>query len=197
MASSSVYVLAFDGFADWEPAHALAELRRSANRHVVVVGCHRNPVVSMGGLRVLPDIALDEVSPEQIGLLILPGGDLWESGQYPEAALSALLNHLEVARTPIAAICGATFALARAGLLNDRRHTSTVPGDLDAVRGYSGAAYYVTAPAVTDRGIITASGLASVDFARHVFAMLQVFSETDEALWFDMYKSGRLPDNAV
>ena len=92
---------------------------------------------------------------------------------------------------------GESLALARAGLLNDRRHTSTVPGDLDAAAGYSGAAHYVTAPAVTDRGVITGSGLASVDFAREIFAMLEVFNTADQALWFDMYKSGQLPNTAV
>jgi hypothetical protein len=81
--------------------------------------------------------------------------------------------------------------------LNDRRHTSTVPGDLDAAPGYSGAAHYVVDSAVTDRGIITASGLASVDFAREVLAMLAVFSKADETLWFDMYKSGRVPGTAT
>ena len=193
MASSDVYVLVFDGFADWEPAHALAELRRSGRRHVVVVGFNRNPVVSMGGLHVQPQRSLDDVSADQVGLLILPGGELWESGHYAEPALSALLKELEAAGTPIAAICGATLALARAGLLNDRRHTSTVPGDLNMAPGYSGAAHYVPELAVTDRGIITASGLANVEFAREVLAMLEVFSKADEALWFDMYKSGRLP----
>ena len=193
MIPGAVYVLAFDGFADWEPAYALAELRRSGKRQVVVVGFDRNPVVSMGGLRVLPDTALNEISPEDVGLLLLPGGDLWETTEYPVPELSALLTRLDAIGTPIAAICGATFALARAGLLNDRRHTSTVPGDLSAVAEYSGAARYVAEPAVTDRGVITASGLASVDFARDVFALLKVFSPSDQALWFDMYKSGRLP----
>ena len=197
MAPNDVYLVTFEGFADWEPAHALAELRRSGRRRVVVVGFTRDAIVSMGGLRVVPDVSLDEVSPEQIGLLLLPGGDLWASGQYPEPVLSSLLNRLEAAGTPIAAICGATLALAHAGLLNDRRHTSTVPGDLNLVPGYSGAPHYVTEPAVTDRGVITASGLASVDFARHVFAQEGVFSKSDEALWFEMYKSGRLPGTAA
>ena len=197
MASGEVYVMVFEGFADWEPAHALAELRRAGKRHVVVLGFNRNPVRSMGGLRILPDESLHDVSPDQIGLLLLPGGDLWESGHEDESALSALLRQLDAARTPIAAICGATRALARAGLLNDRRHTSTVPGDLNAAPGYSGAARYVSAPAVTDRGVITASGLSSVDFAREVLAMAGVFSQSDAALWFDMYKLGRLPPRDV
>lgn len=197
MAPSDVYVLVFDGFADWEPAQALAELRRSGKRDVVVVGFDSDPVISMGGLCVLPDRSLPDVSPDQVGLLILPGGDLWESGHYAEPALSVFLRQLETTQTPIAAICGATLALAHAGLLNDRRHTSTVPGDLNTAPGYSGAAHYVADPAVTDRGVITASGLASVDFAREVLAMLGVFSKADEAQWFNMYKSGRLPSNAV
>jgi putative intracellular protease/amidase len=142
----------------------------------------------MGGLRVLPDRALTQVEVHNIGLLILPGGDMWEQGSYPQTLLENLLSELVARSIPIAAICGATLALARAGLLNDRRHTSTVPGDLKAAAPrYSGAAHYVPDLAVTDRGIITASGLGSVDFAREVFAALRVFGEADEALWFDMY----------
>lgn len=197
MTAKDIYVLVFEGFADWEPAHALAELRRSGKRNVVAVGFDTEPVVSMGGLRVLPDRSLTDVSTDDVGLFLLPGGDLWETGKYPEAALSAILNQLNTRGVPLAAICGATFALARAGLLNDRRHTSTVPGDLNAVPGYSGAAHYVTNPAVTDRGVITASGLASVDFAREMLALLDVFSSADQALWYDMYKSGQLPNSAV
>ncbi len=197
MAASDIYVMVFDGFADWEPAYALAELRRSGKREVVTVGFSGKPVVSMGGLRVLPDGSLAEVRTDHVGLFLIPGGDLWEAGEHPDPVLSPLLQRLDAAGVPIAAICGATLALACAGLLNDRRHTSTVPGDLNAAAGYSGAAHYVLAPAVTDRGVITASGLASVDFAREVFALLGVFTSADQALWFDMYKSGQLPDTAV
>ena len=197
MAPSDIYVLVFDGFADWEPAHALAELRRSGKRDVVAVGFNSNPVVSMGGLRVLPDRQLTEMTAKQVGHFILPGGDLWETADYADPELSAVLTQLNASGVPIAAICGATLALARAGLLNDRRHTSTVPGDLNAEPRYSGAAHYVTTPAVTDRGVITASGLASVDFAREVFVILELFSSADQALWFDMYKSGQLPSTAV
>jgi hypothetical protein len=41
--------------------------------------------------------------------------------------------------------------------------------------------------------VITASGLAPVDFARAIFAELAMFSAKDEALWFDMFKHGKLP----
>jgi putative intracellular protease/amidase len=98
----------------------------------------------------------------------------------------------------VAAICAGTLALARAGLLNDRRHTSNMPGYIgEHAPQYSGTALYEAAPAVTDRGVITASGLSPVDFAREIFRQLRVFSASDDELWFDMFKNGRLPPSAV
>jgi putative intracellular protease/amidase len=195
--SKAVHLLVFDGYADWEPAHALAELRRSGNRSVVVVGFGDEPVTSMGGLRVSPDVTLRETRRSDVEILILPGGDFWES-IYPEAELNHTLTELTASGVPIAAICGATLALARAGLLNDRRHTSNMPGYLaQHAPQYSGASLYEDAPAVSDGGVITASGLAPVDFAREIFRELKIFSAADEELWFDMFKHGRLPESAV
>lgn len=194
---SAVYILVFEGFADWEPAHALAELRRSGNRSVVVVGYDAEPVTSMGGLRVVPARQLKDVRQSEVEILILPGGDLWESA-YPRAELEQLVAELVAADVPVAAICAGTLAVARMGLLNDRRHTSNGPGYIgEHVPDYSGAALYEPLPAVSDRGVITASGLAPVDFAREIFRQLRIFSAADEELWFDMFKSGRLSDSTL
>jgi putative intracellular protease/amidase len=196
-ASRAVHVLVFDGFADWEAAYALAELRRWGKRTITVIGFNDQPVTSMGGLRIVPERALADVRADDVELLILPGGDLWE-GDYPGAALDELLLALVSAAVPIAAICGATLALARAGLLNDRRHTSNMPGYVGAhVPEYCGVDAYDSALAVNDRGVITASGLGPADFARAIFAELGVFSASDEQLWYDMHKHGQLPNDTV
>jgi len=193
----AVHVLVFDGFADWEPAHALAELRRSGNRTVYTVGFTREPVTSMGGLRVIPDLELRDVRAANVALLIIPGGDLWESEEYPRQLLESLVTTLLAAETPVAAICGGTLALGRAGVLDDRRHTSNMRAYLpDNVPTYAGAELYVDTAAVRDRHLITASGLAAVDFAREIFAELSVFDAADEAMWFDMFKHGDLPESA-
>jgi len=197
MSRQAVHVLVFDGFADWEPAHALAELRRSGKRSVVAVGFDAKPVTSMGGLRVVPDKKLRDVRASEVEILIIPGGDLWESS-YPEADLNRVLADLVAANVPIAAICGGTLAVARAGLLNDRRHTSNMPGYIaEHVPPYYGAAFYEPGPAVNDKGVITASGLAPIEFAREIFKQLRVFSAADDDLWFDMFKHGRLPQSTV
>jgi putative intracellular protease/amidase len=197
LTAQAVHVLVFDGFADWEPAHALAELRRWGKRSVVVVGFDTEPVISMGGLRVVPDRKLRDIRRSEVEILILPGGDLWE-GTYPEAELNRALTDLIAADVPVAAICAGTLAVARAGLLDDRRHTSNMPGYIaEHVPRYSGVAMYEAGPAVSDRGVITASGLAPIEFAREIFRQLRIFTAPDEELWFDMFKHGRLPQSAV
>lgn len=194
----SIHILVFDGFADWEPAHALAELRRWGHRTVRVVGFSRAPVVSMGGLRVSPDIALDDVAIDEVELLLLPGGDMWEHSAYARPILERLIRSLLDIETPVAAICAATLALGRAGVLDARRHTSNTRSYLPThVPEYAGASQYVDVAAVRDTHVITASGLAPVDFAREIFAELKIFNASDEALWYAMYKEGRLPADAV
>jgi hypothetical protein len=66
---------------------------------------------------------------------------------------------------------------------------------VDANVAFSAA--YDSALAVNDRGVITASGLGPADFARAIFAELDVFSASDEQLWYDMHKHGQLPNDAV
>jgi putative intracellular protease/amidase len=193
----AVHVLVFDGFADWEPAFALAELRRSAGLNVVTVGFSAVPVRSMGGLRVVPDRTLAGLGPADVRLLILPGGDLWE-GQYPRTELEAVLTALHRAEVPIAAICAGTLALARAGLLDDHAHTSNERGYIERmVPAYAGYDRYVDELAVRDRGVITASGVGPTEFAREIFEELQVFSPEDRAVWYHLFKHGRFPEPAV
>jgi putative intracellular protease/amidase len=194
MTNKAAYLLAIPGFADWEPAHALAELRRSGGYEIKVVGFDRNPVESMGGLVVQPDLALPDVDPRDVAVFILPGGDRWETTP-PEHGLVSLLVTLDDVDVPIAAICGATVGVTRAGLLRSRRHTSN---GLDYLREhvpeYQEAGNYVDSPAVRDRHLITATGLADVEFAAEIFAELGVFSDEDRALWVKYFRGGRLPD---
>lgn len=195
----SIHIVVFDGFADWEPSYALAELRRSGGHDVVTVGFTGDDVTSMGGLRVRPDRALVDVRAADVTLLILPGGDMWErEDAYPRAQLEKLIGDLLAMSKPVAAICGATVAMARAGLLDDRRHTSNMPSYLaEQVPSYRGASLYEPSLAVYDRGVITASGLGPVEFARAIFAEVGVFSESDRALWYEMFKHGKMPESVT
>jgi putative intracellular protease/amidase len=104
------------------------------------------------------------------------------------------LRLLDGQGVPIAAICGATLAVARMGLVRGRRHTSNGLRYLrDNVPSYDDASAYVDAPAVRDRGLITASGLGDVEFARELLEELKVLSPQDRAVWAAIFRGGRLP----
>jgi putative intracellular protease/amidase len=119
--------------------------------------------------------------------LILPGGELWDEGGNTEAAEKA--RAFLDAGVPVAAICGATAGLARAGLLDNRRHTSNAP-DYIAATNYLGAALYQNEPAVTDENLITANSTAPVDFAYHILKRLDIYPEAVLDAWFGLFKTG-------
>jgi putative intracellular protease/amidase len=146
----------------------------------------------MGGVTVLPSTTLADVVPGDVAVFILPGGDRWEHAPV-EGELVNLLKTLDAADVPIAAICGATLAIAATGILRGRRHTSNGLEYLRAhLAEYADVANYVDAPAVRDRHLITATGLADVEFAREIFEELAVLTAPDRALWADMFRRGRL-----
>jgi putative intracellular protease/amidase len=186
------YFLVFDGLADWELAHALCEINKSGKFEVVSVGVSDKPVTTMGGVKVSPDITLDDATPAGACIFMLPGGDMWERESHEN--LKALLQRFHAEDVPIAAICGATLEIVRAGLTKNIRHTSNSKDYLKAiVADYCDEDFYVEELAVTDRNLITASGLGCVEFAREVIKRLNLYSEADTRTWFEMFKHGVYP----
>jgi putative intracellular protease/amidase len=186
------YFLVFDGLADWELAHALCEINKSGKFEVVSVGFSDEPVTTMGGLKLIPDITLDEATPAGACIFMLPGGDMWEQESHEN--LKTFLQRLHAERVPIGAICGATLEIARAGLTKNIRHTSNSKDYLKAMApDYSDEDFYVNELAVTDRNVITASGLGCIEFAREVIKQLNLYNEADTRTWFEMFKHGVYP----
>lgn len=187
----TVHLAVFDGCADWEYGYAAAELTRSGGAVVRTVALRQAPITTMGGIRILPDLTLDGLDPADSGMLVLPGGDTWQ-----EPHMRPFLDVAErflAASTPVAAICGATGGLAAAGLLDDRRHTSNAAQYLQST-GYAGAGNYLDEPAVTDDGLITASGLAPVEFAAHILRRLAVYPEAVIDAWERLNKTRAVAD---
>src|SRR5262245_44830885 len=169
------YFLVFDGLADWELAHALCEINKSGKFEVVSVGFSDEPVTTMGGVKLIPDITLDKVTPADACIFMLPGGDMWELASHEN--LKTFLRQLHTDDVPIGAICGATLEIARAGLTKNIRHTSNSKDYLKAMApDYSDENFYVNELTVADQGVITASGLGCVEFAREVIKELNIYN---------------------
>lgn len=89
----TAHIAVHDGLADWEPGHLLAELRSGrftgVSHEIQAVARSLDPVTTMGGLRLVPDLLLEDLDPADSDLLILPGGELWDAGggeQFAELA---------------------------------------------------------------------------------------------------------------
>jgi putative intracellular protease/amidase len=193
--NNAVYLYVFDTMADWEIGYLTAELNSGryykkglAPSKIVTVGIDKTPVTTMGGLTILPDIKLDECSIERADLLILPGGETWTETIH-EPILTIVERCLKEG-TLVAAICGATMGLAQAGLLNSRPHTSN---DLEYLKmicpAYTGEKYYKMESVVTDGNLITASGIAPLEFSIHVLKALGVFSSQTLDAWYSLNKT--------
>ncbi|WP_348260657.1 DJ-1/PfpI family protein [Telmatobacter sp. DSM 110680] len=193
MRGRDVYVFVFDGVADWESAFAIAginnpQFQRVPGRYrVVTVGCSIHPVTTMGGMRILPDISVAEIEINRAAMLILPGGGLWTDDNC--AHILDVGRRFRIRGIPVAAISEATLALARAGMLDDFHHTSNSREYL-AATGYHGVAFYCDVPAIADEGLITASGFASVGFAREIFRELGLYAQPSLDAWYALLRFG-------
>lgn len=190
--SKIVYVLLRPDYADWEPALACAEIRQKGLHELVTVGLSNGPVMSLGGFVVLPDVTLDQIDLDQAALLLLPGGPEWRNSDPPEVV--GLIEAVRYRQVPLAAICGATLALARQRVLSTVRHTSNSLSYLqEAVPGYEGSDLYLDELAVVSGGVITASGAGYVEFTREIVRLLGIYEGDELQMWFDLFKGGIMP----
>lgn len=189
MTQFNVYVFLFDGFADWEVAYLMPELKKSEKVNLKTFTVNGSSITSMGGLKILPDFSLAEVEPLKSSLLILPGGYAWEKGEVTE--IDDLVKKIYDNNGIIAAICAATIYLGEKGFLDSVKHTSN---DLSYLRSvaphYKGDSNYQFELAVTDKNIITAGGISSIEFAREVFRTVNLYDEKHLEQWYQLFKNG-------
>ncbi|WP_026888865.1 type 1 glutamine amidotransferase family protein [Clostridium beijerinckii] len=192
---NTVYLYVFDTMADWEICYLIAEI--NSGRYykkglmplkVVTVGITKTPITTMGGLTILPEIELEECSIEDTAALILPGGNTWTE-EIHAPIIRMAEKHLEKGIV-VGAICGATIGLAMRGVLDKRYHTSNDLGYFKMVcPNYDGEMYYKQECVVTDGSLITASGIAPLEFALHILKVLDVFSPQTLDSWYNLYRT--------
>lgn len=153
------------GWADWEAGPVLAALREHYGVQIEVATPDGEPQTSIGGVLAAADYKFADPVLADAEVLLLIGSDAWPG--YRDEAFDSLLRQAYADGKIIGAICGATVALARAGLLAGKAHTSNGAEWLAGhAPGYAGAEHYVDTPkAVTDGRLVTASGLAPVTFS--------------------------------
>lgn len=192
MKPTTIYIYLFDTLADWEIGYITTGINDSSMHvepgkyQLKTFSADGKPIRTLGGLQITPDLSLTEVSVSNAVMLILPGGTSWNVGKNHEASL--LARDFHDAQIPVAAICGATLGLAKVGVLDSVAHTSSSK-DYILTSNYGGGDSYRDTLAVSDNGIITASGTASLEFAREVFKALGLYSESVLEAWYKLFKT--------
>ncbi|MGE7922663.1 DJ-1/PfpI family protein [Viridibacillus arvi] len=174
-------------FADWEMSYVAAFLNNTDKYITKIVSVSEGVIKSIGGIRVLPDYTFRNI-PDIFYDLILIGGNSWR-----KPLNNNVIPIMEKALTmdiPIGAICDATVFMGANGWLNDIKHTSN---DLNDLKTYAKDSYrneknYVLEQAVSDGKIVTANGTASLEFAKEILKLIEVYPKEHINQFYNFHK---------
>ena len=195
MQTKKVFLYVFNTMSDWEYGYLIAELnsgryfkKDATPFKVMTVGANKAMITTMGGVSIKPDISVEECIFESEDLFILPGGTTWGEDIH-QPILKKIGQALELG-TIVAAICGATEGLANMGYLDTRKHTSN---NLEYTKmvcpNYKGERFYELRSAVSDENLVTASGVAPLEFAMEVLKKIDVFIPDTLHSWYSLNKT--------
>ena len=193
---SIVYVYVLDTLADWELGFVTAELnsgrffKKGAEQVVLkYVGYSEKPIKTMGGLSIVPDCVVGDIALDETSMLLLPGADTWNDPMH--GSIIERAKELLAVDATVCAICGATTALANAGILDNRPHTSNGPGFLEMFApGYHGQDFYVDCLSVKDQNLITAGGTGALLWTKQIIGRLNVFGAEALESWYKYFDTG-------
>lgn len=195
MDKKNVLYILTDEWADFEFAHVGASVHffRDYYRNVLA-GIKKEPVVSIGGLTVIPDVDIHEAKELPFDTLVLIGGNTWRQTDCPE--LDNFVKKAAAEGKTVAGICNAAAYLGTIGVLNDVSHTAN---DLEELKEWAGDRYtneagFLKKQVVSDKNIITANGTAYLEFAREVMLTLREIPEEGVRQWYALYKNGFYPE---
>lgn len=193
---SVIYIYVLDTLADWEIGHVISELnsgrffKKGAEKvSIQYIGCSKQSITTMGGLTIVPDCEVEDIVLSEKSVLLLPGADTWNDPAHV-AIIDKAKQLLGIGAT-VCAICGATTALARAGVLDNRRHTSNGAGFLDMFAPeYHGQSCYVDCLSIADKNLITAGAAGDLLWAKHIIERMNVFEKDALDAWYDYFCTG-------
>ena len=170
----------YDGFADFETVLVCSGLSGYEELEVVYIAYENLPLKSSGGLTIFPDKVVSDITQtDEIDALLIPGGS--EREMKPE--LEKLIKKLNKEKKLIAAICAGPEFLAKAGVLKNKKYTTSQTAQVyekEKIPDPFPRETYVESRIVQDGNILTAQGHAFIDFAFKIWDWFNVYDYNGE-----------------
>lgn len=172
----NICVLYYDGFCEFEVVFAVNGFRDN----MISVALENRVYVSEEKQKFLPDKVLSEVNPDDIDLLIIPGGDPRVLYDNPE--LKEFLCKLNEKNKYIAGICGGAEIMAYYGLLDNKRANGDSAGFIidESNRHIYEKVMVTREDVVRDGNCITSIGKAYIEFAVELGKLMNVYKNEEE-----------------
>lgn len=176
-------------WADWELAYisSAVNMLGGGKFENKTVSLTKDTVLSIGGVKCLPDYDIQSV-PSEYDALILIGGMSWrnENAMQVKPLIEDCIKHGKV----LGAICDACRFLGSIGALNHTKHTANDLNELKQYTVYTNEQDFIHRQAVSDNNVITANGTAALEFAQEILKALSVASDEQIKGWYDFHKLG-------
>ena len=162
-----IYEFLADGFEEIE-AIAPCDILRRGGKEVALVAINGDKAVGSHGIEIKCDITIDDVNPEDIEMVILPGGMPGTTNLKNCEKLTKILNFCYKNDIYMAAICAAPSVFGEHGYLKGKLATC-FPGFEDSLMG----AIVLDEPVVIDENVITSKGAGTA--LQFGYALLSLF----------------------
>jgi putative intracellular protease/amidase len=188
-----IFIFIYNDMADFEITFVTHLLGADAGKEIITIAYENNIVKSKSGVEYKPKITVKEALNEEVEGLIIPGG--W-NGEVREE-LVELIQFLNKKNKLISAICAGPRFLAKAGILDEVKYTtSIIQWTEEHKKNFNEEdpfprENFVAKRVVRDKNIITAEGIAFIDFAIEICDYFNLFDDEEDKNNFEKSIKGR------
>jgi len=177
-----ILVFVFDEMTDYEITFITHLLSTDAGKEIITIAYENKIIKSRSGLLFKPARLIIDVLNEDVEGLLICGG--WYGDTRYE--LIQLIQNLNSERKLLGAICGAgTVFLAKAGVLNNVKYTTPIVEwtqkhiDVFGEKDPFPRENFVLERVVRQENVITAQGIAFIDFAIEICDWFNLFESQE------------------
>lgn len=177
-----IYVFIYDGMADYQISFVSHLLSEEVGKELITIAYDDTLVKGQSGIMYKPNKTVKEVVNEDAAGLIIPGG---YNPEVRNELIDLIINFNNKNRL-LAAICSAPRLLAKSGILDKVRYTTSALPWTDTLKekfrenNPFPIHNYVCERVVRDNNVITAQGIAFVDFAIEICDWFRIFESIEE-----------------